>query len=58
MTSVSDKKVLPYMKSLVAVTIYRRNCPSIYSAFNTGITAYKKMDTLLAVSDARIILNS
>jgi len=58
MTSVSDKKGFTLIEVLVAVTIIAVIVLSIYSAFNTGITAYKKMDTAFSsFQDARIILN-
>lgn len=53
------KKTFTLIELLIAVTIITLIILSVYSAFNTGILAYKKMDSAFdSYQEARIILNS
>ncbi len=55
---MTDKKCFTLIEVLIAVTIIAVIILSIYSSFNAGITAYKKMDTAFgSFQDARIILS-
>lgn len=55
---IADKKGFTLIELLIAVTIITLIILSVYSAFNTGILAYKKIDSAFnSYQEARIILN-
>jgi len=54
----ANKKSFTLIELLIAVTIVTLIILSVYSAFNTGILAYKKIDSAFdGYQEARIILN-
>ncbi|MCK9614255.1 MAG: prepilin-type N-terminal cleavage/methylation domain-containing protein [Candidatus Omnitrophica bacterium] len=56
--STINKKSFTLIELLIAVTIITLVILSVYSAFNTGILAYKKIDSVFdTYQEARIILN-
>jgi type II secretory pathway component PulJ len=56
--NIVNKKSFTLIEILIAVTIITLIILSLYSAFNTGILAYKKIDSAFdSYQEARIILN-